>query len=778
MMDPASSVRIHITGIIQGVGFRPFIYTLAMQHQVLGWVKNTSAGVDIVAEGQSAALESFIQDISQKKPPLARIDSIRVSHQPVTGYLEFSIIQSEPIPNAFQPISPDVSICPDCLSEMQDTRNRRYSYPFINCTNCGPRFTIIQDIPYDRPNTTMSVFPLCPECAREYSEPLDRRFHAQPVACHVCGPHIWVEDKEGVRMETPDPIQQARELLLQGKILAIKGLGGFHLACDGTNETAVAELRRRKLRIDKPFALMAPDVETIRKYCMVSPGEVSALDSIAHPIILLEKAPGASVASQVAPGQNALGMMLPYTPLHHLLFSQNGRGDGEYPCLLVMTSGNLSEEPIATDNDEARQRLASLADYFLMHNRPIHMRCDDSVARIQQVNGKEFFSPIRRSRGYVPTPINLGWESPAVLATGGELKNTFCLLRDQYAFVSHHIGDLENYETLKSFEDGIAHFERLFRIQPQIIAHDLHPNYLASRYAVNRGDQHDLPLYAVQHHHAHIGSCMAENHLDGSQPVIGVAFDGTGYGIDGAIWGGELLLADYTSFHRVSHLEYFPLPGGDASTRRPARAALAYLWFAGIEWANDLPCVSHFTPQDLTILEGQLAHKLNTPLTSSMGRLFDIISSLVGIRQAVNYEAQAAIELEAIADPTEIGSYSYELGDTTFSVQSLVREVLFDLRAGISPSIISARFHNSLANLVLELSLRERARSSSSQVILSGGVWQNRALFTRTTHLLTRNGFDVFFHQQVPTNDGGLSLGQAVIASYCFSKNLKEVLCA
>jgi hydrogenase maturation protein HypF len=663
---------------------------------------------------------------------------------------------------------------------MLDPADRRYLYPFINCTNCGPRFTIINDIPYDRPQTTMAPFEMCSACRTEYEDPLDRRFHAQPVACPECGPHVWLETSGqwAVVSEKNTAITQTRQLLADGKILAIKGLGGFHLACNATNAEAVAELRRRKLRIDKPFALMMPDIETVEQYCHVSAAERELLLSRERPIVLLDRKPGTAIAPTVAPHQTTLGVMLPYTPLHYLLFSSEPAAVNRQQPLsvLVMTSGNLSEEPIAYTNDEARARLASLADAFLMHNRDIRTRCDDSVYRVvgeQWTVGREeshplstTHYPLRRSRGYAPNPLKLPWDNaPQILASGPELKNTFCLTKDNYAFLSHHIGDMENYETLQSFEDGIEHFERLFRIQPEAITCDLHPNYLATRYALERAQSTGLPIYQIQHHHAHIAACMADNGLSGERPLIGVSFDGTGYGPDGAIWGGEFLLADYNGYQRFAHLAYTPLPGGDAAIRKPARIALAQLWQAGIDWDEDLPAVKFLCGDDMTLLRSMLENKINCPQTSSMGRLFDAVAALAGVRGEVNYEGQAAIEFEVLADPAEEAAYHFEFDGNTLKAGNVFHSLISDLRANAPISTISARFHNGLANAILQICTFAHLQFDIDEVALSGGVWQNMTLLQKTIPLLERADFKVYIHRQVPANDGGIALGQAVIAS-------------
>ena len=778
-MIGASSANILITGVVQGVGFRPFVYGLAVRLGLKGWVRNTSAGVEIQVDGPTKIINSFISLLRSELPPLARIDSIEFNFEAPRGFSGFEIMNSESLAGAFQPISPDVSICPDCLRELLDPYDRRFRYPFINCTNCGPRFTIITDIPYDRINTTMSPFEMCPDCAAEYTNPLDRRFHAQPVACPVCGPQVWLERAKGRRIaERDDAILSTQEFLANGKIIAIKGLGGFHLACDALDVEAVTELRKRKLRVDKPFALMMPDLKTVDEYCETNEFERTLLESRQRPIVLLRRRQGSPIVAEVAPKQVNIGVMLPYTPIHYLLFTQeNGVQQHSFEIRpLVMTSGNLSDEPIATDNDEARLKLASLADAFLFHNRDIHTRCDDSVARIPSIqetgstgsNIKEINSSVyflRRSRGYAPDPIRLPFEVPELLATGPELKNTFCVTRQRYAFVSHHIGDMENYETLRSYEDGIKHFERLFRINPCAIVCDFHPDYLSSRYAVQRAQQDTIPLIRVQHHHAHIAACMADNELPEHHPVIGLAFDGTGYGDDGAIWGGEFIVADYESYQRSFHLDYFPLPGGDAAIKRPSRIALALLWQLGIDWDDRLAPVIDLCFEERQALRVQLERSLNTPRTSSMGRLFDAAAALAGMRQIVNYEAQAAIEFEAALDPLESGAYLFAIRENLVDVGEAFRGLLADVISGVSIPRISARFHNGLVELSRVVCARLRSSTGIGEVALSGGVWQNMVLLQRTVQNLRKDGFIVHIHHQIPTNDGGLSLGQVMVGA-------------
>lgn len=801
-MSEIIGAKIYISGIVQGVGFRPFVYNLARRHGLNGWVRNTSAGVEIHIDGEANELSAFVDGLRSEAPPLSSIDELLMLEAPPYGFTDFVISHSESLEDAFQPISPDIGICPDCLRELFDAKDRRYLYPFINCTNCGPRFTIISSIPYDRPQTTMAGFDLCPECSREYRDPTDRRFHAQPVACPQCGPQVWLEIQNGEAGEfTPYEeiktdqapqgkdiqfgiyaIQAVQRLLALGKIVAVKGLGGFHLACDATSSEAVAELRRRKLRVDKPFALMLKDVDTVRKHCHLSPAEQELMESNAKPVVILDRLASSNIAREVSPGQNTIGIMLPYTPLHHLLFASlpdsqiAGNPIDRPPEALVMTSGNLSEEPIVTSNKDARQRLSSLADAFLMHNRPIHLRCDDSVMRIYPP--RQETCPIRRSRGYAPYPVRLPWESAPLLATGAELKNTFCVTRGRYAFLSQHIGDMENYETLASFEASVIHYEQLFRIKPSAITYDLHPDYLASRYAVDRAERESIPLIGVQHHHAHIAACMAEHGLSNEQGVIGIAFDGTGYGDDGHIWGGEILLADYRGYRRFAHLAYYPLPGGDRAVRKPARIALAYLWQAGVEWEPLFACVVALCADERSAIRSQLTHKVNTALTSSMGRLFDAIAAIAGIRQSVNFEAQAAIELEACADRSENGAYPFDItainpDDGTryrplYQIEAapLIKEAANDFRSGVAPGRISARFHNGVAQLALEIARMAHKETDLQTVALSGGVWQNMLLLEKTTRLLEQAGFEVLHHRRAPTNDGGLALGQAAIGSY------------
>ncbi|WP_119072855.1 carbamoyltransferase HypF [Aggregatilinea lenta] len=773
-MSDIAAYRIHVTGIVQGVGFRPFIYGLALRHALLGWVRNTSAGVDIEVSGPPDALDAFAHEIAAEAPPLARIEQVSVTPIAPNGYAKFEILHSAAQEGAYQPISPDVCICDDCLREIFDPADRRYRYAFTNCTNCGPRFTIIQDIPYDRPETTMAPFEMCPACRAEYEDPLNRRFHAQPNACPDCGPRLQLvsapsrEALPGWDALPPDEIASARALLAAGHVVAIKGLGGFHLACDATNPDAVRTLRQRKGRAAKPFAVMLFDLPTVERYCEVSPAAAEALTSRERPIVLLPLKPGTDLAGEVAPELSELGVMLPYTPLHYLLLEP---AEG-FPPALVMTSGNFSEEPIATRSEDALDRLAPLADAFLLHDRAIHIRCDDSVVRVLG----DTVLPLRRSRGYAPGPLALPFESVPLLAAGAEMKNTFCLARDRSAFMSQHIGDLANYDALQSYEHSVEHMERLFRVRPEVIAHDAHPDYRATRYAIQRAERDGLPHVAVQHHHAHLASVLAEHDLPPGEQAIGVIFDGTGLGPDGAIWGGEILIGGYEGYQRFAHLRYIPLPGGDAATLRPYRAALAHLWAADIPWESDLAPVIAATAQEQTILGQQIEKRLNAPDTSSMGRLFDAAAALAGLLQTVTYEAQAAIWFEARVDPDEMGVYPFDLrelgGDapTLLDPAPALRALIADGRAGVPISTIAARFHNGVAHIVRDACLLARERTGLDAVALSGGVWQNVTLLQKAVPLLRTAGFTVYTHRLVPPNDGGLALGQTAVAA-CAAAN-------
>ena len=751
-------VEIEITGIVQGVGFRPFIFNLAKTHSVRGWVLNHEKGVLIDAESDDGNLDAFIQEISTLSPPLSRIESLTVKPSNPVGYSTFQIKASQESREKFTLISPDVATCDQCLSELFSPENFRYRYPFINCTLCGPRFTIIKDVPYDRAKTTMAPFRMCSVCHDEYANPADRRFHAQPNACVSCGPSLRLVDRKGEAI-SGDPLDSALSLLRDGQIVAVKGLGGFHLSCDAVNDRAVSALRARKYREDKPFAVMCRDLEEVRRHCDFDRREQDLLLSNERPIVILRRKGVSTLASAVAPFQNTVGVMLPYSPLHHLLLHGPLK-------TLVMTSGNRSDEPIAYKNEEALSRLPMIADSFLVHDREIHMRCDDSVTRVHA--GQPYI--IRRSRGYVPSPIKLPFPVRNILACGAELKNTFCLTRDSYAFMSHHIGDLENLDTLDSFEKGIEHFKRLFCVEPKLIAHDLHPDYLSTKYALSFSG---TPKVAVQHHHAHVASAMAENGVDGQ--VIGVAFDGTGFGPDGTVWGGEFLRADLRGFSRLAHLRPMPMPGSSQAIRQPWRMAVAHLVGAFGDGATDLKIglVKRVGVQKWGILNRMMSNKVNSPLTSSMGRLFDAVASLLSLRDEVNYEGQAAIELEMIADRNSVPSYPFVVDETVnpliIDPAPIIRGIVDDLAGGVPPARISAKFHGAVADLMVHTCNRLRDRERMNRVVLSGGVFQNLLLLGLACEGLRASGFEVIVHRQVPANDGGISLGQAVIAHMRYS---------
>lgn len=811
--------QIIVRGIVQGVGFRPFIYSLARSRSLSGQVFNNSRGVLIDVEGRDEAIRTFVEEIRNNPPPLAFIESVETrDFADRAHFRDFRIIESDAAGKKFTPVSPDVAVCPDCLREMFDPSDRRFLYPFINCTNCGPRFTIILDIPYDRELTTMGEFEMCQKCRAEYEDPLDRRFHAEPTACPKCGPAVWFVPafrrrgkketaaesflSKSEKQKTGKALVNTQRALQNGRIVAVKGIGGFHLACDAASDAALGVLRERKGRIDKPFAIMVRDLAAARKFVEINPEEEEILTGRERPIVLLKKkAGGPGLSKLIAPGNNFLGVMLPYSPLHYLLFHPFEK-KFRPPEALVMTSGNFTDEPIVKDNGEALAKLARLADAFLLHNREIHVPCDDSVMRIFTGGdaerktpeatdpGKNGFRPsgsqktaptppdqpaafrthplpIRRSRGYAPFPVKLPFAAHPILAVGGELKATFCLTRKNHAFMSQHIGDMENLETLQAFEQSFEQMRALFRVEPETIACDKHPGYLSANWARNNADRMAAKIFEVQHHHAHIAAVMAENGLP-DEPVIGFAFDGTGYGDDGNIWGGEVLVSRYGNFRRAAHLEYFPLAGGDASIRRPYRVALSLLREVGADWDERLAPVSICPETERKILRRQLEKDLNVISTSSFGRLFDAVASLAGVRQQISYEAQAAIEFEALIDERAEDFYRFELtsGDIIrINWKNLIGAVTADVLAGEPAPLISARFHNAAARLILDLSHRIGRRTGLKRVALSGGCFQNVALLRRSLELLIKNGFEVFTHQKVPPNDGGLALGQAAVAA-------------
>jgi hydrogenase maturation protein HypF len=753
--------RIDVSGIVQGVGFRPYVFRLATEHSLAGSIRNTPAGVAIELEGPISAIKKFLARLPQEAPPLSRITAIEVHDLPCAGEKSFAILESGREEAAHTLISPDVAICGDCLRELLDPFDRRYLYPFINCTNCGPRFTIVRSIPYDRPFTSMAAFRMCAECQAEYDDPGDRRFHAQPNACWNCGPKLELWNRDGKIVPNENAIVKAIALIREGKIVAIKGLGGFHLAADATNVAAVELLRTRKRRIEKPFAVMVPDVRTAEAWCMLNDVDRGALEGAARPIVLLRRKRESGIADEVAPRSRDLGLFLPYTPLHYLIFATGGFR------ALVMTSANLSEEPIAIDNQEAVGRLRDLADFLLVHNRDILWRSDDSV--VLPAAGKA--RQIRRSRGYVPVPIFLGGDVPPILAVGGELKNTICLAKGRHAFLSQHIGDLENLEAYRFFEDVVGHLERILEIEPRIIAYDLHPDYLSTKWALA---QKGMATVGVQHHHAHIASCMAENHLEG--PVIGFSLDGSGYGTDGHIWGGEVLVADYAHFERAAHFDNVAMPGGAKAIQEPWRMAIAYLaHHFGTEFVNlPVPFVRDLNKRDVDTILQMIERKVNSPLTSSCGRLFDAVAALIGLRARVNYEGQAAIELEAaIRDSGDARAYPFDLKDTggkwIIETRPLFEELLRDLKADVPAGTISRRFHNGLVETFARLAKALNEQCGLDRVCLSGGTFQNLFLFENLKARLESLALRVFTHSEVPPGDGGLSLGQVLVAAHSAS---------
>jgi hydrogenase maturation protein HypF len=747
---------INIRGVVQGVGFRPYIYSLAREHNLFGFVLNNTQGVYIEVEGSDSDINLFLMDVKNKKLPHADIFNIKSEQADPIGYKQFDIRESEHKDVKSVPISAELATCADCLSELFDPGDRRYGYPFINCTNCGPRFTIVMNTPYDRKNTTMSEFVMCDQCSREYEDPSDRRFHAQPNACDICGPKLTLLDREGNAMPVDDVITGAARLIKEGHIIAVKGLGGFHFACDATNQDAVSKLRAKKYREYKPFAIMVKDIKAVKNLCEVNQKEENVLTGMQRPVVLLKKRAVKFIAEEIAPHQQYLGVMLPYSPLHHLLLEKSG-------LVLVMTSGNISSEPIVYKDEEAVDRLQNIADFFIMHNREIHIRTDDSVCRIWQK--KEML--LRRSRGYAPHPLLINKEFRShILACGADLKNVFCLSRGNQVYMSHHIGDLDNIETLTSFEKGISHFKRMFDIKPDLVAYDLHPEYLCSKYAHSLMD---IKTIGIQHHHAHIVSCMADNEIN--EQVIGIAFDGTGYGVDGNIWGGEFLVCDYDKFQRMAHFEYFPLPGGDKAIVKPWRIAASLLSriYGDDMMKLDIDFIKLLDRDKWNIIRNMIEKNINSPLTSSMGRIFDLVSALLCVRGEIYYEGQAAIELEMIADYHETGEYAYASesseGIKIIQIDRIVRDIINDIENRESSGLISARFHNTIARIALDMSIYIRDSKGINNVALSGGVFQNMFLLNRIYDLLKSKDFNVYTHQRVPTNDGGIALGQAVIAN-------------
>ncbi len=756
--------RLEVGGVVQGVGFRPFVYVLARRLHLSGSVGNTGAGVQIEVEGDPASLEQFARSLVEEAPPLAAVGSVRRTDVAVRGGTEFTIVGSTPGSGARTLASPDVATCADCLAELADPSDRRHRHPFVTCTNCGPRFTIITDLPYDRATTTMAGFEMCAACRVEYDDPADRRFHAQPVCCHDCGPRLELVGRDGDSRTGEAALTGARELLAAGGVVAVKGLGGYHLACDARSERAVAELRRRKQRGAKPFAVMVADLAVARTLATMTEHEEELLTGIRRPVVLLPRRarPGTGVAPAVAPGNPDLGLFLPYTPVHTLLFGLPGDAPG--PDALVMTSANLSGEPIVTDDEEALTRLAPFADAWLRHDRPIQIACDDSVTR--SVAGAEV--PIRRSRGYAPLPVALPFEVAPALAAGADLKNTCAVAQGRYAWVSQHVGDMDDLATVQALTRTAHHLQMLTGVEPGELVCDAHPGYRSGDWAREQAD--GRPLSTVQHHHAHIASVMAEHGLDVGQSVVGVALDGTGYGTDGAVWGGEVLVCDYKAARRWAHLAYVPLAGGDASVLRPYRMAMSHLRAAGVQWADDLAPLQACPATERRVLEHQLETGFGTVPTSSMGRLFDAVASLCGLRQEVDYEAQAAIELEGFArqawQATAGTGYRFALttdDPVTADAAPVVRAVVADLRAGRSTEVVAARFHHAVVDLVAELVRGATRASGLATAALGGGVFANTLVLEAVEHTLRQQGLRVLRPRQLPPNDGGIALGQIVV---------------
>lgn len=754
--SPVERRVLTITGLVQGVGFRPHVFRLAAKFGVAGFVRNELGGVRVEVQGPPAALTEFARELVAEAPPLADIAGVKAAPAPPAPETDFKILSSTGGVIREDYVSPDVATCDECLAEVLDPANRRHRYPFTNCTNCGPRLTIIHGLPYDRDRTTMATFTMCPACRAEYENPADRRFHAEPIACPVCGPRLKLLDPQGGQIAVEDPIQWAAGELRSGRIGALKGLGGFHLMCDACDDALVAELRRRKQRDERPFAIMVADLAAARRFCEVTEAEARMLGGPHRPIVLANKRPSCAVAEAVAPGNPLLGILLPYTPLHHLLLRELGG------MPLVMTSGNRSDAPIVFEDERLLPELGPIADFFLTHDRPIHSRCDDSVMRIS--GGRPL--PLRRSRGYAPAPIKLAFDCPRpLLALGGQMKTTFALGRGHQAILSHHLGDLDDAEAFAGYELAVEDFERLYDFRPEVLAHDLHPDYASTRFARERARRVGLPLVAVQHHHAHIASCLAEHGLN--ERVIGVAFDGTGYGPDGAVWGGEFLVADCRAFERAAHFRYLPMPGGEAAIREPWRMALAHLRDTGEVFDN---LCKGIPAADVAVLQRMMSNQINSALTSSCGRLFDAVAAMLGIRRTVSYEGQAAIELEWLAAraPAD-GEYPFAVNRETqpmvVDTRPIIAAVMRDVRTGVEASRIARRFHSTVAAIIVEVCRELRERTGLRRVALSGGVFMNVILLEEASGRLSADGFNVLRHSLVPPNDGGLSLGQLTVAA-------------
>lgn len=733
---------------MQGVGFRPFIYKLALEHRLCGTVENRNDGVFILICCDSETLKIFAEDIRKKAPPASNIDSVEFTETEYMEFSDFSIVKSASVSDTITDVSPDIAVCSDCLNDMK-TQSNRINYPFINCTNCGPRFTIIKDLPYDREKTTMKEFEMCPDCRREYTDVLDRRFHAQPVACSVCGPeYTLIYDNKNI-YGSQNILPVLSQLLSQKKIVAIKGLGGFFLACDAFCEETVARLRKLKNREGKPFAVMFRDLETLKKYAFIDEDEEKSLASLRKPIVILKQKK--ELAPSVVVGFNTIGVMLPYMPLHHLMFRHL-----ETPAI-VLTSGNISDEPIMICNDEALKQFTGIADAVLTYNRDIHNRADDSVVTV--VNKKERI--FRRSRGYVPTPLNLKINVDGILATGAELVNCFCIGRDNQAIISQHIGDLKNLETYEFFKETIEKFKRLYRLSPRLIVSDMHPDYLSTQFAAQSG----IPHVKVQHHHAHIVSCMTENNLN--EDVIGVAMDGTGLGDDGNIWGSEFMICDTIKYKRITHFAYMPMPGGDKVTSEPWRMAVSYLYeIYGNDFKNfDLPFLKNIPVASVDLLCNAIDKKINCPLSSGAGRVFDAVAALINLCPVSKFHAEAPMRLEAVLNPTNRKDYPFDFTENGISFHQTFKSIVDDMMTGVLGSDISAKFHNTIINIIVHTLKETRTKHNFNKVVLSGGTFQNKYLMENVENELLSNGFEVYSHSKVPTNDAGIAIGQLVIAA-------------
>lgn len=739
-----------VTGIVQGVGFRPFVYNIAVDNGLNGWVKNTSEGVCVDIEGTKKSVEIFLEKLVNQAPPLSKINNITIENRDIKNYTDFFIEKSEDNDRTITLISPDVAICEDCEREIKANKDKRYKYSFTNCTNCGPRFSIIKKLPYDRAMTTMEKFKMCPNCRKEYENPSDRRFHAEPNACATCGPRVYLTDRCGNEIATKNPIEEVKNLIKNGKIIGVKGLGGLHIACDGKNQEVIHRLRQRKSRPSKPFALMMKDIDTVKQYCLVNEIEENTLKGIKRPILLLD-VKNNILPLNVAPDNNRFGVMLPYTPLHHLLFDDNIE-------VLVMTSANVSGLPIVYKNEEAVEKLNNIVDYFLLNDRDIHVPVDDSVARV--ILGEERI--IRRSRGYAPIPLIIE-DIKETLAYGSHLKNTFCISKEQFAFMSQHMGDMDNLEAYKNYEYNVKHFKNLYNIKPEIIAYDMHPDLLLSNFA-RKDEGKKIP---VQHHHAHIVSCMIENNVN--EKVIGIAFDGTGFGNDGKIWGGEFLVCDYKDFKRAGHLNYVKMAGGDSAVKEPWRMTIGYL-FKAYGHKIDANIFVGIAEKKIKTILAMLKNNMNSIETSSMGRFFDAIAALIGIKMNVTFEGEAAIYLETISHVGENGVYKYDIYTEyeTYIVNTdnIIKDIIQDMESGIHKSIIAKRFHNTVVAFSLEMCKLIRNKYGINSVALSGGVFQNEILLKGLHKKLIKNGFKVYIHKDIPCNDGGISIGQLVIANY------------